>query len=182
MLVSSLNFLHDLGCLSPVLTCSAKASLMLRKNPHMAISRRRIGATAILTSILLAREAFLIDKMAKGFDFRMTAPDQTVEEAESTIGEHARGLRRVKALLESGSWKEAQQQLRRNSSLLKQDIYTIIQSKEGSIRPQLRKLYSDLFNNVTKIDYAARDKDTARVWECYNNMEAALNDLLSKIQ
>uniref|UniRef100_A0A2P2ILC4 Uncharacterized protein n=1 Tax=Rhizophora mucronata TaxID=61149 RepID=A0A2P2ILC4_RHIMU len=60
-------------------------------------------------------------------------------------------------------------------------MYILIQSKPGSERPQLRKLYSNLFNNVSKLDYAARDKDAARVWQCYENIVAALNDILSRI-
>ena len=81
--------------------------------------------------------------------FRMTVPDQTVEEAESGIREHAMSLVQVKPLLESESWKDAQKELRKSSSYLKQDIYTIIQGKPGPERAQLRILYSKLFNDVT---------------------------------
>ncbi|GAB4855292.1 hypothetical protein Ancab_023912 [Ancistrocladus abbreviatus] len=167
--------------LSPVFTSCAKPPLKLRENHHLPISRRA-GAIAVMTWLLQAREAFLGDKVANSFEFRMTVPDQTVEEAESMIRDHAQALLQVKSLLESESWKEAQQQLRKASSYLKQDIYTIIQSKAGSIRPQLRKLYSDLFNSVTKLDYAARDRDAPRVWENYNNVEAALGEILSRIK
>lgn len=92
-------------------------------------------------------------KAANSFEFRMTVPDQTAEEAQSMIRDHAQALLDVKSLLESESWREAQRELRQNSAYLKQDIYTIIQSKEGSVRPLLRKLYSNLFNNVTKVSF-----------------------------
>lgn len=134
-----------------------------------------------MTSLSLITEGTMSNKTANSFDFRMTVPDQTAEEARSLIGDHAQALLDVKSLIESESWREAQRELRMNSAYLKQDIYTIIQSKEGSIRPLLRKLYADLFNNVTKLDYAARDKDVARAQECYNNVAAVLNDLLSRI-
>ncbi|CBI31764.3 unnamed protein product, partial [Vitis vinifera] len=74
-----------------------------------------------------------------------------------------------------------QKALRKSSSLLKQDIYTIIQSKPGSMRPQLRKLYSNLFNNVTRLDYAARDNDATQVWEYYEKIAITLDDILSRI-
>lgn len=89
----------------------------------------------------------------------------------------------MKELLEEGesSWREAQRALRNRSALLKQDIYTIIQGKPGSERPQLRKMYSTLFNSVSRLDYAARDKDVTRVWESYDNIVMALDDILPRL-
>lgn len=142
---------------------------------------RRVGAIAVMTSLLLTTEAIMSQKSAKSFEFRMTVPDQTVEEAQSVIREHAQALLDVKSLIDSEDWREAQRELRKNSSYLKQDFYTLIQSKEGSIRPLLRKLYANLFNNVTKLDYAARKKDVARAKECYNDVAAVLYDFLSRI-
>lgn len=106
-------------------------------------------------------------------------PDQTVEEAENGIKSHAQGLLQVKETLQLESWKEAQKELRRSSALLKQDLYTIIQSKPPAQRPQLRNLYSILFNNVSQLDYAARDKDVTRVNQCYDNIVVALNEFFS---
>nr|GEY33706.1 PsbQ-like protein 3, chloroplastic [Tanacetum cinerariifolium] len=100
----------------------------------------------------------------------MTVPDQTVEEAESGIREHAMSLVQVKDLLELEAWKDAQKELRKSASYLKQDIYTIIQGKPGPERAQLRNLYSKLFNGVTELDYAARDKDVTRVWKLYEDI------------
>ncbi|XAR63815.1 hypothetical protein NMG60_11023913 [Bertholletia excelsa] len=115
----------------------------------------------------------------------MVAPDQTVEEAESGIGEHARRLLGVKALLEVSpapeSWKEAQRELRRSAAALKQDVYTLIQSRPSAERPRLRRLYSALFNGVSSLDYAAREGDEARVWECYGNVVAVLDEILSSL-
>ncbi|OMO52677.1 Photosystem II PsbQ, oxygen evolving complex [Corchorus capsularis] len=119
--------------------------------------------------------------MAYGLDLRMVAPEQTLEEAESEVENHAKALLQVKDLIDSKSWREAQKELRKSSALLKQDIYTIIQGKPGIQRPQLRKLYSNLFNNVTKLDYAAREEDSSRVSQCYHNIVLALNDILSKL-
>lgn len=118
---------------------------------------------------------------ANAFDLRITTPDQTLEEAEDGIQNHAHDLLQVKELLEAESWKEAQRALRKRSALLKQDMYTIIQAKPGKQRPELRKMYSVLFNNVTRMDFAARDKDVPRVWECYDNIVIALNNLLSRL-
>ncbi|XP_039034770.1 psbQ-like protein 3, chloroplastic [Hibiscus syriacus] len=143
---------------------------------------RRVGVILIATmasSLLLKRE----ENSACGLelDLRMVAPDQTVEEAENGIQNHAKALLKVKDLIESKAWREAQKELRRSSSLLKQDIYTIIQGKPGNQRPQLRKLYSNLFNSVTKLDYAARDEDESQVLQCYDKIVFALNDILSKL-
>lgn len=133
-------------------------------------------------SVLLAgSEAIFGQQVAMGFELNTVAPDRTFEEAKSGIRDHAEALLEIKSLIEAESWREAQQVLRKNSSYLKQDIYTIIQGKPGSERPELRKLYSDLFNNATRLDYAARDKDVSRVWQCYENIVVALNDILSRI-
>jgi photosystem II oxygen evolving enhancer protein PsbQ len=117
------------------------------------IISRRVGAIVGMSSLCLTTEAVMNRKAANSFEFRMTVPDQTAEEAQSMIRDHAQALLDVKPLLESESWREAQRELRQNSAYLKQDIYTIIQSKEGSVRPLLRKLYSNLFNNVTKVSF-----------------------------
>lgn len=184
MALASLVSGNSMQCISSIFTCCSKStSPKLQANskkPDFGISRR-VGIIALTASLLLVTEVISSDKSAGGFEFRMTVPDQTVEEAESTIRDHAQALLGVKSLIEAESWREAQRELRKNSSYLKQDIYTIIQSKEGSVRPLLRKLYSNLFNNVTKLDFAARDQDAARVWDCYNNVAAALGDILSRI-
>ncbi|KAL8159638.1 hypothetical protein V2J09_001175 [Rumex salicifolius] len=159
---------------------------------HTKHLSRRLAILTVTFSTVLTREAVLDEhKSALGFDLRMTAPDQTVEEAESVIRDHARALLEMKSVIESEDWREIQQELRKKSSLLKQDIYTFIQSKPGNMRPLLRKLYFNLFNNVTKsyinrlskkmLDYAARDKDLASVKECFENISTALNDILSRI-
>ena len=143
--------------LSPTFICHLKPSFLLRENPEKVPKSnftRRIGAIATMAKVLLAREAIFNVKIANGFDFKMVAPGQTLEEAESGIRGHALALLQVKALIESEAWKDMQKALRKSSSLLKQDIYTIIQSKPGSMRPQLRKLYSNLFNNVTRVSSA----------------------------
>lgn len=141
-----------------------------------------MGTIATTATLLLVTDVISSNQTACGFEFRMTVPDQTDEEAESMIKYHAQALLDVKSLIEEESWREAQRELRKNAAYLKQDIYTIIQSNEGSVRPLLRRLYSNLFNYVTTLDYAARDKDAAKVWDCYNNVAAALGDILSRIQ
>lgn len=125
--------------------------------------------------------AIISQQTANAFDFRMTTPEQTLEEAENGIKGHAQSLIQVKDLLEKESWKAAQKELRKSSAYLKQDIYTIIQAKPGSDRSELRKLYSNLFNSVTRLDYAARDKDVPLIWDCYDNVVIALNNILSRL-
>ncbi|KAK4427695.1 hypothetical protein Salat_1538500 [Sesamum alatum] len=165
-------------------------SLLPKLNPpplHHTTTTTTAAAAITTTrrsSLILAASAsalFLFTKPATAFDFRMTVPDQTVEEAESGIQPHAQSLLGVKDLLMAESWKEAQKLLRKSSSLLKQDIYTIIQAKPAEERPRLRKLYSDLFNGVTKLDYAARDEDRIAVWECYDRVVSSLAHILSRL-
>ncbi|XP_059643241.1 psbQ-like protein 3, chloroplastic [Cornus florida] len=164
----------------PIFTCHPKLSLQYRKTTQMSLQcnrTRRAGLIATIASVvLLSRNGSL-----NAFELRMTVPDQSVEEAESGIRGHALSLLQVKDLLESESWKEAQKELRKSSSKLKQDIYTIIQSKPPSQRPPLRKLYSTLFNSVTRLDYAARDKDATRVRVYYDDILVSLNDIMSRI-
>ncbi|XP_052176152.1 psbQ-like protein 3, chloroplastic [Diospyros lotus] len=149
------------------------------KQSSSSISRRLATASSLL---LLSNSRVFATPVASALDLRMMAPDQSVAEAEAGIRGHAQDLLRVKAgLLEPEAWKEAQKALRKSAAYLKQDIYTIIQSKPGKERPQLRKLYSVLFNAITALDYAARDRDIKRVQKFYDALVLALDDILSKI-
>uniref|UniRef100_A0A0F7GYI7 PQL-like protein n=1 Tax=Cypripedium formosanum TaxID=53042 RepID=A0A0F7GYI7_9ASPA len=143
---------------------------------------RRIAAAAALASVFLAKEGFSNTKTAFSFNFSLTVPDQTIEEAEAGIHYHAQELLNIKSLIDLQTWKEVQIALRVSASHLKQDLYTIIQAKPGSQRLQLRKLYSILFNSVTDLDYAARSKDAVLVKECYNNIVSTINEVFTKIQ
>lgn len=172
-----------LNLTSPNICCLHQNSLRESSNNpnklHGLHFTRRSAMASVLSSAFIAGEAF--SNSASAFDLRITVPDQTVEEAESVIRNHSQDLIGIKPLLESESWREAQLALRESSAYLKQDIYTIIQAKPGIQRALLRKLYSDLFNNVTKLDYAARRKDASVVNECYNNIVTALNEIFAKI-
>ncbi|TKY47325.1 PsbQ protein 3 [Spatholobus suberectus] len=170
--------------LFPTFTCCVKPysfQHLQQKEFSLKISRRRVGGLAALTSLILGGEGIFRTQSANAFDFKFVAPDMTIEEALSGVRGHAQDLLQVRDLLELESWKAAQKTLRQSSALLRKDIYTIIQGKPGIERPQLRKLYSTLFNNVTKLDYAARDKDGPQVWQCYENIVVAVNDILSRI-
>ncbi|XP_030523565.1 psbQ-like protein 3, chloroplastic [Rhodamnia argentea] len=143
---------------------------------------RRLALSASLSSLVLSFSPTLLRPgPAKAFDFGFVKPGQTVEDAVGAVRGHAWSLLAVKPLLESGSWEEAQREMRESSALLKQDFYTIIQSRPGGERPRLRKLYSDLFNGVSRLDYAARDRDGPRAWRCYEKISAALEEILSLI-
>ncbi|RRT52574.1 hypothetical protein B296_00050376 [Ensete ventricosum] len=168
---------------------------------QLLIGRRQATAATAVAAALHAMEAISGgSSVASALEFRFTAPEQTPEEADAVVKIHARELVRIKALIDSQSWREAQIALRDSSSYLKQDLYTIIQAKPGSQRPQLRKLYSHLFNDVSRVsplsssssfakrnlksalfvlqlDYAARDKDATRVQECFDNIVATLNEI-----
>uniref|UniRef100_A0A0F7CYI3 PQL-like protein n=1 Tax=Hypseocharis bilobata TaxID=253189 RepID=A0A0F7CYI3_9ROSI len=186
MAVRPLVLRANLPHISPTFFRHLKPSLESReatiKVLQSKFSRRIIGVIATMTSVLLAGEAIFTKEFANGIDFNMVGSDQTTEAAESGIRGHAQDLLEVvKALIESESWRELQKELRRSSPYLKQDIYTIIQNKPGSERPQLRKLYADLFVNVSRLDYAARDEDASRIQECYKNIVAAVDDILSRI-
>ncbi|CAL9087159.1 unnamed protein product [Musa textilis] len=145
--------------------------------PEQLLIGRRQAAAAAVAAALHAKEAISGSSVASALEFRFTAPEQTPEEADAVVKIHARELVRIKALIDSQSWREAQIALRESSSYLKQDLYTIIQAKPGSQRPQLRKLYSHLFNDVSRLDYAARDKDAGRVQECFDNIVATLDEI-----
>lgn len=144
------------------------------RRPLVSVTRR-LALSSSLSSLVFLSEP------ARAFDFGFVKPGQTVEDAVGAVRGHARSLLAVKPLLESESWEEAQREMRERSALLKQDVYTIIQSRPGGERPRLRKLYSDLFNGVSKLDYAARERDGPRVWRCYEKMSAALEEILSLI-
>lgn len=131
---------------------------------------------------MASASVFSESKTALSFDFRLTVPDQTIDEAEAGIQNHAQKLLSIKSLIDSEAWKAVQISLRESSSRLKQDLYTIIQGKPGIQRPELRKLYSNLFNSVTELDYAARDKDAVLVKECYTNIASTLEEIFMKIQ
>ncbi|KAF8035581.1 hypothetical protein BT93_C1572 [Corymbia citriodora subsp. variegata] len=149
--------------------------------PLVSVTRRLALSFSLSSLVFSSSPAILRPEPAKAFDFGFVKPGQTVEDAVGAVRGHARSLLAVKLLLESGSWEDAQREMRKSSALLKQDIYTIIQSRPGGERPKLRKLYSDLFNGVSRLDYATRERDGPRVWQCYEEMSAALKDIFSLI-
>ncbi|KAG2573447.1 psbQ-like protein 3, chloroplastic [Panicum virgatum] len=148
-----------------------------------ATSRRLAAASAaaLVASRLLAPAASSAAAGAGAFDLRITLPEQSSEEAEAVVRVHARNLLRVKPLADAGAWRELQAALRASASNLKQDLYAIIQARPAGQRPDLRRLYSDLFNSVTSMDYAARDKDEVHVQEYYSKMASALEEIFAKI-
>ncbi|KAJ8761733.1 hypothetical protein K2173_004542 [Erythroxylum novogranatense] len=175
---------QSLACHSPSFSCYLIPSFTSRRIYAKALNsyvNRRTVAITTLVSLLAAKEAGFSHHSAIALDLRLTAPGQTIEEADDGIRRHAQLLLEVKPLLESESWTEAQKLLRKSSSNLKQDLYTIIQNKPGRERPQLRKLYSILFNNVSQLDFAARDKDADRAFQYYKSISVALEDILSRI-
>ncbi|MBA0819495.1 hypothetical protein Gohar_022207 [Gossypium harknessii] len=167
-----------------LLTSHGKPTLMMKHSNEMSgkklvYKNRRVGILVITTTA--ASFSSSLNNIACGLDLRMVAPDQTIEEAKNGIQNHAKGLLQVKDLIELKAWREAQKELRKSSSLLKQDIYTIIQAKPGNERQNLRKLYFNLFNSVSKLDYAARDEDESKVLQCYDKIVLALNEILSEL-
>ncbi|KAK8936094.1 hypothetical protein KSP39_PZI012979 [Platanthera zijinensis] len=155
--------------------CEKDINTPLSLHPHH-FTRRTITASMASAAV------FSKSKTALSFDFSITVPDQTIEEAEAGIRNHARELLSIRKLIESETWKGVQISMRESSSRLKQDLYTIIQAKPGSRRPGLRKLYSNLFNNVTEPDYAARSKDAVTAKECYSNIVSTLEEIFMEIE
>lgn len=129
-----------------------KASNNSHTNMQDLFINRR-SATISLSASFIAGKVSSNQNAASALDLRFTAPDQTVEAAEAAVKGHAQDLLQIKSLLESESWREAQFALRESSAYLKQDLYTIIQAQPGSHRPLLRKLYSTLFNNVSRVGW-----------------------------
>ncbi|XP_066348462.1 psbQ-like protein 3, chloroplastic [Miscanthus floridulus] len=144
-------------------------------------SRRRL-ATAAGAAVLASQLLPPVASSAAGtFDLRLTLPEKSSEEAEAVVRTHARNLLGVKRFIDAGAWRELQAALRASASNLKQDLYAIIQARPTGQRPELRRLYSDLFNSVTSLDYAARDKDEVQVQERYGNIVSALDEIFAKI-
>ncbi|EAZ31377.1 hypothetical protein OsJ_15504 [Oryza sativa Japonica Group] len=146
-----------------------------------ATGRRRLAASLLASQLLLLPAAATSVAGAFEFDLRITVPEQSGEEAQAVVKLHARNLVPFKGLIDARSWRELQGALRSSAANLKQDLYAIIQASPASRRPELRRLYSDLFNSVTSLDYAARDKDELRVQEYYSNMITSLDEIFSKI-
>ncbi|XP_022962345.1 psbQ-like protein 3, chloroplastic isoform X1 [Cucurbita moschata] len=178
--VSNLSNRIHFSSSSPPINSSQLFSITAKRCSNCrSISRRLgLGLIALMASSSVASTPV---RIANALDLKLIAPEQSFEEAESGIRGHAEAVLQVRGLIESESWKEAQKQLRTSSPLLKQDLYTIIEYKPPAERPPLRKLYSLLFNNVTRMDYAARDKDAERVRQCYDNIVMAISDILSRI-
>jgi len=114
-------------------------------------SRRRL-ATAAWAAVLASQLLPPVASSAAGtFDLRLTLPEKSSEEAEAVVRTHARNLLGVKRFIDAGAWRELQAALRASASNLKQDLYAIIQARPTGQRPELRRLYSDLFNSVTSV-------------------------------
>lgn len=158
MELTSLILQPNLTHLFPTFTCCVKLKPSfqhLQNNKELSLKiSRRVGVLAAITSLILGVNGNFGTQSANAFEFKFVAPDMTVEEALSGVRGHAQDLLHVRDLLELESWRAAQKTLRQSSAILKKDIYTIIQSKPGIERAQLRKLYSTLFNNVTRVSAA----------------------------
>ncbi|CAL1405806.1 unnamed protein product [Linum trigynum] len=152
--------------------------------------KRKVGRRTAVLLLYATVTALVMQKQeasGSGMDWEQmlkssgpSAP--TLEEAVTGIRGHARSLLEVKGLLlEQDSWSEAQRLLRKSSSNLKIDLSSIIQSKPPALRPRLRALYSALFTTVSRLDYAARERDVALVWQLYERMAVALEEVLSAI-
>lgn len=184
-LSASLLSLAETTSPKPPSSNSTSTSKQQSQRPRAATSssssRRRLAATAgaiILASQLLPPVA---SSAAGTFDLQLMLPEKSSEEAEAVVRTHARNLLGVKRFIDAGAWRELQAALRSSASNLKQDLYAIIQARPTGQRPELRRLYSDLFNSVTSLDYAARDKDALQVQEHYGNIVSALDEIFSKI-
>jgi len=129
-----------------------------------AATSRRLATAALLASRLLAPAAGSA-AAAGAFDLRITLPEQSSEEAEAVVRTHARNLLRVKRLADAGAWRELQAALRASASNLKQDLYAIIQARPAGQRPDLRRLYSDLFNSVTSVSAHLATKILRWPWQ-----------------
>lgn len=128
------------------------------KSPKLQLINSNCSGRRVVVGVAISTIAWLAtETTADGFDLdvdlRMVAPEQSMQEAESGIKRHAQALLDVKGLIDLGTWREVQKAIRESSSSLKQDVYTIIQHKPAHVRPNLRKLYSTLFNNVSRVCY-----------------------------
>lgn len=139
---------HCSGLFHSFKTCSISNH---KKAPECLLISRRCLTSLSLGASLLYKDFFYTSSAASSVEFRLTLPDQSLEEAITKIRLHARNLLKTKASIDSKSWDEAHITLRDTSSLLKQDLYTIIQNKPPNERGELRRLYSYLFNNVTTV-------------------------------
>jgi hypothetical protein len=126
------------------------------QEPAATTSSRRSLATSSAAAALIASHLLPPATGAAGafdLDLRITIPEQSSEEAETNVRSHARNLVRVKKYIDARSWRELQAALRASAANLKQDLYAIIQARPGSERPELRRLYSELFNSVTRVGF-----------------------------
>lgn len=121
------------------------------KNHECLLISRRYLTSISLGATLLYKDFFCASNTASSVEFQLMTPGQSPEEAKTQIKLHARNLLKIKRFIDSESWKDVQIALKESSPLLKQDLYTIIQTTPARERGELRKLYSDLFNNVTTV-------------------------------
>lgn len=131
----------------------SKSSKQQSQRPGPATTSRRLAtAAALLASQLLPPVA---SSAAGAFELRLTLPEQSSEEAEAVVRAHARNLVGVKRFIDAGEWRELQAALRASAADLKLDLYAIIQARPTGQRPELRRLYSHLFNSVTSVSVQA---------------------------
>ncbi|ERN09522.1 hypothetical protein AMTR_s00029p00134700 [Amborella trichopoda] len=137
---------------SPPLTSNPKSlKPTIFKNPISRIKRRTLTLSSLTAITATSKTLFISPSPALSLDFRITTPDLTPEEAKSRAQKHAEELKKLESLISEASWKDAQKFLRLNASPLRVELNTIIQSRPGEQRPQLRNLYSKIFNSVTGV-------------------------------
>jgi len=45
----------------------------------------------------------------------------------------------------------------------------------------MHQLTTFIYGETLQLDYAARDRDGAQVWQCYENIVVAVNDIISRL-
>lgn len=111
------------------------------------------------------------------FYLQPLTPDQAASRAKSA----AQDIIDVKSLIDKKAWPYVQNGLRSTAGYLRYDLNTVILSKSGGAKKDLKALSARLFDSLNALDYAARAKSTSEAEKFYSQTVTLLNDVLSKI-
>ncbi|XP_058194853.1 oxygen-evolving enhancer protein 3-2, chloroplastic-like [Rhododendron vialii] len=95
--------------------------------------------------------------------------------------ESAKEIVGVKQFIDKKAWPFVQNDLRLRASYLRYDLNTIISSKPKEEKKPLKELTGKLFQDIDKLDYAAKIKSTPEAEKYYAQAVSSLNDVLAKI-
>ncbi|KAL6992702.1 Oxygen-evolving enhancer protein 3-2, chloroplastic [Sarracenia purpurea var. burkii] len=101
--------------------------------------------------------------------------------AAARAKESAKDIFNVKGFIDKKAWPYVQNDLRLKASYLRYDLNTIISSKPKDQKQPLKDLTGKLFQDIDKLDHAAKIKSAPEAEKYYAQTVSTLKDVLAQL-